>query len=35
MQIVADSKRKFVAVEVGGREKQSDGGTFSASTLYK
>ncbi|CAB3233187.1 unnamed protein product [Arctia plantaginis] len=29
------AKRKFVAVEVGGRGKQSDGGTFIASTLYK
>ncbi|CAF4891453.1 unnamed protein product [Pieris macdunnoughi] len=35
MQAVADAKRKFVAVEVGGRGKQSDGGTFIASTLYK
>lgn len=35
MQAVADAKRRFVAVEVGGRGKQSDGGTFTASTLYK
>ncbi|CAH1986986.1 unnamed protein product [Acanthoscelides obtectus] len=35
MQAVADAKRRFVAVEVGGRGKQSDGGTFIASTLYK
>ncbi|XP_050669788.1 uncharacterized protein LOC126968728 [Leptidea sinapis] len=35
MQAVADAKRRFIAVEVGGRGKQSDGGTFVASKLYK
>ncbi|CAK1578735.1 unnamed protein product [Parnassius mnemosyne] len=35
MQAVADATRKFVTIEVGGRGKQSDGGTFIASTLYK
>lgn len=35
MQAVADAKRKFIVIEVGGRGKQSDGGTFIASTLYK
>lgn len=28
---MADAKRKFVTIEVGGRGKQSDGGTFIAS----
>lgn len=35
LQAVADANRKFIAVEVGGRGKQSDGGTFHYSVLNK
>ncbi|XP_065084914.1 uncharacterized protein LOC135707109 [Ochlerotatus camptorhynchus] len=35
LQGVADANCKFISVEVGGYGKQSDGGTFNASTLFK
>lgn len=35
LQAVADANCKFIAIEVGGYGKQSDGGTFSASTLHE
>ncbi|XP_055910749.1 uncharacterized protein LOC129945114 [Eupeodes corollae] len=35
LQAVADADKKFLTIEVGGRGKQSDGGTFSGSTLFK
>lgn len=35
LQAVADADYKFIAIEVGGAGRQSDGGTFTASTLYK
>jgi hypothetical protein len=31
---VADSECRFILIDVGAYGKQSDGGTFSASTLY-
>lgn len=34
LQGVADADKKFLTIEVGGRGKQSDGGTFIASTLF-
>lgn len=34
-QGVADANYKFIAVEIGGYGKQSDGGTFHASELYR
>lgn len=34
LQAVADAKYKFIAIEVGGCGKQSDGGTFSSSQFY-
>lgn len=34
LQGVADADKKFITIEVGGRGKQSDGGTFSSSTLF-
>nr|CAI5828891.1 unnamed protein product [Callosobruchus analis] len=33
LQAVADANKKFIAIEVGGKGKQSDGGTFHYSTL--
>ncbi|XP_077294602.1 uncharacterized protein LOC143917082 [Arctopsyche grandis] len=33
LQGVADANKKFIAIEVGGKGKQSDGGTFHYSTL--
>lgn len=35
LQGVADAHYRFIAVEVGGYGKQSDGGTFHASSLYE
>lgn len=35
LQGVADASYKFITVDVGGYGKQSDGGTFQASDLYK
>lgn len=35
LQGVADADKKFITIEVGGRGKQSDGGTFAGSTLFK
>lgn len=35
LQGVADAKKKFLTIEVGGRGKQSDGGIFTASTLFQ
>lgn len=35
LQGVADAKYKFIAVEVGGYGRQSDGGTFSDSNIYQ
>jgi len=35
LQDVADADKKFRTVEVGGRGKQSDGGTFCGSTLFR
>lgn len=35
LQEVADAKCKFVTIEVGGFGRQSDGGTFASSALYK
>jgi hypothetical protein len=35
LQGVADAEYKFITTEVGGRGIQSDGGIFSASTLYE
>jgi len=34
LQGVADSESKFISIDIGAYGKQSDGGTFSASTLY-
>ena len=34
LQGVADSESRFIFVDVGAYGKQSDGGTFSASTLF-
>lgn len=35
LQAVADAKCKFIAIEVGSYGKQSDGGIFKSSTLFK
>lgn len=35
LQGVADSQCRFIFIDVGGYGKQSDGGTFSASSVYK
>lgn len=35
LQAVANENKKFITVEVGGREKQSDGRTFHYSVLNK
>lgn len=35
LQGVADANKRFIAIEVGGKGKQSDGGTFHYSTLNK
>jgi len=35
LQEVADADKKFITIEVGGRGKQSDGGTFCGSTLFR
>lgn len=35
LQGVADAEKKFITIEVGARGKQSDGGTFAASTLFQ
>lgn len=35
LQGVVDARYKFIAIDVGGYGKQSDGGTFQASELYK
>ncbi|XP_049307355.1 uncharacterized protein LOC105223765 isoform X2 [Bactrocera dorsalis] len=35
LQGVADADKKFVTIEMGGRGKQSDDGTFSGSTLFR
>ncbi|GBP55261.1 Protein ALP1-like [Eumeta japonica] len=35
LQAVADAKKRFITIEVGGRGKQSDGGTFNASSLNR
>lgn len=35
LQGVADADKKFIFIEVGSRGKQSDGGTFAASTLFQ
>nr|CAI5847581.1 unnamed protein product [Callosobruchus analis] len=35
LQAVADANKKFIAIEVGGKGKQSDGGTFHYSTFNK
>ncbi|CAH1979246.1 unnamed protein product [Acanthoscelides obtectus] len=34
LQAVADADKKFLTIEVGGRGKQSDGGTFAGSTIF-
>ncbi|XP_055906873.1 uncharacterized protein LOC129942096 [Eupeodes corollae] len=34
LQAVADADKKFLTIEVGGRGKQSDGGTFAGSKLF-
>jgi hypothetical protein len=34
LQGVADSESRFIFIDTGAYGKQSDGGTFSASTLY-
>ena len=34
LQALVDAQYKFIKIEVGGYGKQSDGGTFSKSTLY-
>lgn len=35
LQAVADANKRFLTIEVGGRGKQSDGGTFNASSLNR
>lgn len=35
LQGISDANCKFIAIEVGGYGKQSDGGTFSSSQIYK
>lgn len=35
LQAVADARYKFITVDVGGYGKQSDGGTFQASEMYR
>lgn len=35
LQAVADADKKFITIEIGGRGKQSDGGTFAASTIFQ
>lgn len=35
LQAVADARKRFLTIEVGGRGKQSDGGTFNASSLNR
>lgn len=35
LQGVADAEKKFITIEVGARGKQSDGGIFSSSTLFR
>lgn len=35
LQGIADANCKFITIEVGGYGKQSDGGTFSSSEIYK
>lgn len=35
VQAIADANCKFIAIEVGGYGKQSDGGTFSFSQMYQ
>ena len=35
LQGVADSESRFIFIDIGAYGKQSDGGTFSASTLYR
>ena len=35
LQELADAHYRFIAIEVGGYGKQSDGGTFHASQLYQ
>ena len=34
LQVVADSESRFIFIDTGAYGKQSDGGTFSASSLY-
>jgi len=34
LQGVADSESRFIFIDIGAYDKQSDGGTFSASTFY-
>lgn len=35
LQDVADANKTFITIEIGARGKQSDGGTFAASTLFQ
>jgi EAL domain-containing protein (putative c-di-GMP-specific phosphodiesterase class I) len=35
LQEVVDADKKFIAMEVGTRGKQTDGGSFSSSTLFQ
>lgn len=34
LQAVSDAEKKFITIEIGAKGKQSDGGTFSSSTLF-